>query len=126
MAQQGTLSPRLRSTARRIGSRSSSFVRTEQCSTRPQAWRLRAAPLRCNSHRVGWGGCEMKPQWRRRTVQAAFVLGIVALWSPRPAQAAAIVSLEYVETMLGGGQFQYDYILHNRSTVDPGEDPEGL
>lgn len=68
----------------------------------------------------------MKSQWRRRTVQAALVLGIVALWSPRPAQAAAIVSLEYVETMLGDGQFQYDYVLHNRSTVDPGEDPEGL
>lgn len=68
----------------------------------------------------------MKSQWRRRIVHTAFVLGIVALWNPRPAQAAAIVNLEYVETMLGGGQFQYDYVVHNLSTVDAGEDPEGL
>ena len=55
---------------------------------------------------------------RRALRTAAFVtvasFGVGAV----PAAAAPIATLDYVETALGGGLFQYDYTLHNLASPD--------
>jgi hypothetical protein len=55
-------------------------------------------------------------------VRAALLAALLSLaFGVQPAHASAIASLEYVETALAGGLFQYDYTLHN--LADPATDP---
>jgi len=46
---------------------------------------------------------------------------LVFIAGARTAVASPIASVEYVETSLGGGLFQYDYSVHN--LADPATDP---
>jgi hypothetical protein len=57
----------------------------------------------------------------RNSIRGVVVGAVVVLAAgARPAAAVPIASLEYIETALGGGMFQYDYILSNLS--DPVSD----
>ncbi|HLG55441.1 MAG TPA: PEP-CTERM sorting domain-containing protein [Vicinamibacterales bacterium] len=53
--------------------------------------------------------------WSIRNVACAAVAGALAIVGAeaRPASAAPLASLEYIETALAGGQFQYDYFFSN-------------
>ncbi len=57
----------------------------------------------------------------RRSLKFVVLTALFAMVWVHSAAAAPIGSLEYVETALGGGLFQYDYILHN--LADPAVDP---
>lgn len=63
----------------------------------------------------------MKTRIRNLTIPFVTGLVLLALAGIRPATATPIASLEYLETALDGGRFQYDFTLYN--LADPAEDP---
>lgn len=62
----------------------------------------------------------MKNIIRNATIHVVTGLVILAATGMRPAAAIPIASLEYLETALDGGRFQYDFTLYNLG--DPVED----
>lgn len=70
----------------------------------------------------------MTSAWISRIAsRVALAVAVVAVPGARQADAAPIASLEYVETSLNGGLFQYDFTLHNLSpALDAGGNPTGF